>query len=138
MKKVIENVVGVPCNEESIRFTSCFISMIMRAQGITDDEQDFYCNGQNGPCIRCGKCDDFIPIERLHNELYYLYTIVSGYGFIEIDLSNDEHMKTGWDQTSQVVLEEFDNYIGFVMEFAGYDYDVAQASESKISIYKCS
>ena len=109
--------------------------MIMRAQGIVDEEQDFYCNGQNGPCIRCGKCNDLVPIKRLHSEIYNLYTIVSGHGFLQIDLSNDEHMKSSWDYASQVLLQEFDNYIGFAMEFAGYEYLEVQPTESKATIF---
>ena len=135
MKKIIDNVVDFPNDAETVRFTACFVSMIMRAEGIVDEEQNFYCNDQNGLCIRCGKCKNLVPINKLHNELYNLYTIVSGYGFLQIDLSNDEHMKTNWEFTSQVLLREFDYYAGFTMEFAGYEFEEVQAPESKDSIF---
>lgn len=136
MKKIIDNVVGFPNDAESIRFTACFVSMLMRAQGIIDEEQDFYCSSQNGPCIKCGKCENVVPLKRLHNEIYNLYTIVTGYGFLQIDLSNDEHMTNNWDFTSQVLLNEFDDYIDFTMDFAGYEYEKIQRPESKSSIYE--
>jgi len=136
MNKVISNVIDFPNDSETVRFTACFVSMLMRAQGIVNDEQDFYCNGQNGFCIRCGKCEDFVPIKRLHSEIYNLYTIVTGYGFLQIDLSNDEHMNTAWEITSQVLLREFGDYVGFAMDFAGYEFEEVQTPESKASIFE--
>ena len=135
MKKKIDNVIEVPCGGETVKFTSCLVSMLMRAKGIVDEEQDFYCNGQNGPCIRCGKCEDLVPLKRLHNEIYNLFTIVSGYGFLQIDLSDDEHMKESWDYTSQLLLREFDDYFDFTMNFAGYDYEKLQTSTGRQVIF---
>jgi hypothetical protein len=81
------------------------------------------CGKQKGNCIRCGQCADLIPINRKHEELYNLYTTVTGFGFLQIDLSNDDHMKDDWNQTCNVMLREFDWYIGFTMDYAGYNYE---------------
>ena len=123
MKKTISDVVNFPNGCETVRFTACFVSMLMRAEGITDKDCDFYCGNQNGNCIRCGQCGDLVPINKKHEELYNLYTAVTGFGFLQIDLSNDDHMKTSWNQTCNVMLREFDWYIGFTMDYAGYDYE---------------
>lgn len=123
MKKLIPNVVNFPNGCETVRFTACFVSMLMRAEGLTNPNIDFFCGNQKGNCIRCGGCNDLVPLCKKHEELYNLYTAVTGFGFLQIDLSNNEHMKTDWNQTCNVMLREFDWYIGFAMDFAGYDYE---------------
>jgi hypothetical protein len=123
MKKIISDVVNFPNGCETVRYTACFVSMLMRAEGITDKDCDFFCEKQNGNCIRCGQCKDLIPINKKHEELYNLYTAVTGFGFLQIDLSNDSHMKNDWNQTCNVMLRAFDWYIGFSMDYAGYDFD---------------
>jgi len=97
--------------------------MLMRADGITDTDCGFFCGKQKGNCIRCGQCKDLVPINKKHEELYNLYTAVTGFGFLQIDLSNDNHMKDDWNQTCNVMLREFDWYIGFAFDYAGYDFD---------------
>ncbi len=111
MKRTVDGVVGFPNDCETVRFTACFVSMLMRAEGMTDD-----CKGR-------------------HNALYNLYTIVTGYGFLQIDLSDDAHMADGWELACQKILREFDYYVGFTMDFAGYDFEEVQAPESKQSIF---
>ena len=123
MKKIISDVVNFPNGCETVRFTACLVSMLMRADGITDKNCDFFCASQNGNCIRCGKCKDLVPINKKHEELYNFYTAVTGFGFLQIDLSNDDHMKTDWNQTCNVMLREFDWYIGFALDYAGYEFD---------------
>ncbi len=95
MKKIIPDVVNFPNGCETVRFTACFVSMLMRAEGITAK----------------------------HEELYNLYTAVTGFGFMQIDLSDDEHMSEDWNQTCNVLLRKFDWYIGFTMDYAGYDFE---------------
>ncbi len=46
MKKVISDVVNFPNGCETVRFTACFVSMLMRAEGITDKGCDFFCGKQ--------------------------------------------------------------------------------------------
>ena len=116
-------MVNFPNGCETVRFTACLVSMLMRADGIIDKNFDFFCRLQNGNCIRCGKCKDLVPINKKHEELYNLYTAVTGFGFLQIDLSNDTHMKTDWNQTCNVMLREFDWYIGFALDYAGYDFN---------------
>jgi hypothetical protein len=123
VKKIISDVVNFPNGCETVRFTACFVSMLMRAEGITDKDCDFFCSRQKGNCIRCGRCEDLVPINRKHEELYHLYTAVTGFGFLQIDLSNDNHMKDDWNQTCNVTLREFDWYIGFTMDYAGYTFE---------------
>jgi len=122
MKKVISSVVNFPNGCETVRFTACLVSMLMRADGLTDLDCDFFCGKQKGNCIKCGQCQDLIPLERKHEELYNLYTAVTGFGFLQMDLSCDDHIQTDWNQTCNVMLREFDWYIGFAIDFAGYDY----------------
>jgi len=123
MKKTISNVVNFPNGCETVRFTACLVSMLMRADGITDKDCDFFCGRQGGNCIRCGQCEDLVPLNKKHEELYNLYTAVTGFGFLQIDLSNDDHMQDDWNQTCNVMLREFDWYIGFAFDFAGYDFE---------------
>ena len=123
MKKVISDVVNFPNGCETVRFTTCLVSMLMRADGMTDKNCDFYCGKQQGKCIRCGACQDLVPINRKHEELYNLYTAVTGFGFLQMDLSNDYHMKDDWNQTCNVMLRAFDWYIGFAFDYAGYAFE---------------
>lgn len=135
MKKIIADVVNFPNDCETVRFTACFVSMLVRAEGITDKNCDFFCGKQKGNCIRCGDCKDLVPIKKLHSQYYNLYTAVTGYGFLQIDLSNDDHMSGDWDFACQKILREFDYYVGFTMDFAGYDFEEVQAPETKDSIF---
>ena len=105
MKKIISDVVNFPNGCETVRFTACLVSMIMRARGITD------------------KSGDFSAVSKKHEELYNLYTAVTGFGFLQIDLSNDSHMQDDWNQICNVMLREFDWYIGFAFDYAGFDFD---------------
>ena len=126
MKKIISDVVNFPNGCETVRYTACFVSMLMRAEGMTDKDCDFFCDRQKGNCIRCGQCQDLTPINKKHEELYNLYTAVTGFGFLQIDLSNDRHMNDDWNQTCNMMLREFDWYIGFSMDYAGYDFEELQ------------
>lgn len=123
MKKIISDVVNFPNGCETVRFTACLVSMLMRAEGMTDKNCDFFCETQKGSCIRCGQCGDFEPLQKRHEALYQLYTAVTGFGFLQLDLSDDNHMGEDWNQTCNVMLRQFDWYIGFTMEFAGYDFE---------------
>ena len=123
MKKVISDVVSFPNGCETVRFTACFVSMFMRAEKMIDKYCEFFCGDQEGPCIRCGKCGDFLPIHRKHEELYNHYNAVSGFAFLQMDLSDDEHMKESWNHTVNGILDHFDDYIGFAMEYAGYNFE---------------
>ena len=84
MKKIISDVINFPNGCETVRFTTCLVSMLMRADGITDKDCDFFCGNQKGNCIRCGQCKDLIPINKKHEELYNLYTAVTGFGFCRL------------------------------------------------------
>jgi hypothetical protein len=130
MKKTISNVVNFPNECETVRFTACLVSMLMRADGITDENCDFYCGKPDGNCVRCEQCGELVPLHKKHEELYNLYTAVTGFGFMQMDLSNDSHMNAAWQQTCNVLLREFDWYIGFAFDFAGYDYEEIIFSDS--------
>ncbi|MDF2800998.1 MAG: hypothetical protein K0S61_901 [Anaerocolumna sp.] len=109
MKKLIAGVVGFPNDCETVQFTACFVSMYMRAEGIYGIDK--------------------------HKELYNLYNAITGYSFLQIDLSNVEHMSCSWDFTCQKVLREFDYYVGFTMDYAGYEFEETQAPESEDSLF---
>jgi hypothetical protein len=123
MKKLIADVVNFPNGCETVRFVACFVSMLMRAEGMTDKDCDFFCDNQKGNCISCGQCKDLAPLNKKHEELYNLYIAVTGFGFLQLDLSNDNHMKDSWNQICNIILREFDWYIGFTMDYAGYEYE---------------
>ena len=132
MKKIISDVVNFPNGCETVRYTACFVSMLMRAEGMTDKNCAFFCGRQNGNCIQCGQCKGYLtPLNKKHEELYNLYTAVTGFGFLQIDLSNDDHMKDSWNQTCNVILREFDWYIGFSMDYAGYEFEELMTPDDK-------
>ena len=109
MKKTICDVMKFPNNCETVQFTACFVSMLMKAEGITEESK--------------------------YIELYNLYNCVSGYSFLQKDLSSNQNLDSRWDITSQKLLREFDYYIGFTMDFAGYEFEEVQAPETKDSIF---
>lgn len=109
MRKIISDVVNFPNDCETVRFTACFVSMLIKADGITGKSK--------------------------HNELYNLYNAVTGYSFMQMDLSNDDHMSEEWDFTCQKLLREFDYYVGFTMDYAGYEFEETQAPEAKEHIF---
>ena len=111
MKKTISNVVNFPNGCETVRYTACFTSMIMRADNVPASSEK-------------------------HEEMYNLYNAAAGFAFLQIDLSNDEHMSCDWNQTCNVMLRKFDWYIGFSMDYAGYDFDELIFPESdKASVF---
>ena len=135
MKKTISDVVNFPNGCETVRFTACLVSMLMRADGITDKDCDFFCGRQEGNCVKCGQCKDLVPINKKHEELYNLYTAVTGFGFLQVDLSNDMHMKEGWEHTSYKLLREIDYYVKPPMDFAGYDFEELNLPDKKENVF---
>lgn len=109
MKKLISDVVGFPNDCQTVQFTACFVSMLMRTEGIYGTDK--------------------------HKELYNLYNAVAGYSFLQIDLSKEEHMGFPWDYTCQNILREFDYYVGFTMDYAGYEFEEVQTPESEEDIF---
>jgi len=97
MKSIISDVMNFPNGDEPMRFTACFVSMLMRAEGIAGS--------------------------KMHQALYDLYMAVTGFGFLQADLSCDAYAQEYWNQTSNVILRGFDWYIGFAMDYAGYDFE---------------
>lgn len=91
MKKTISNVEHFPNDGQAIRFIACFVSMLMRAEGLAG--------------------------AKTHRELYNLYSAVSGFGFLQAASSIDDQQK------SNVLLRKFDWYIGFTMDYAGYEFE---------------
>ena len=134
MKRIIPDVVGFPNGCETVRFTACFVSMLMKAEGMGEADAQLFCAGRQGPCVLCGKCAG-APLERLHHQLYCLYTAVTGYGFLQIDLTDDAQMADGWELASQKQLRAFDDYVGFAMDYAGYDFEEVNAPESRAEIF---
>ena len=95
MKKVIPGLVNFPNGCETVRFTACLASMLLGAEGTPEQ----------------------------HERLYHLYTAVTGFGFLQMDLSDDAHMQADWNQTCNVMLRTLDWYIGFAFDYAGYEFD---------------
>lgn len=96
MKKTIADVMNIPNGDQPMRFTACFVSMLMRAEGMASSA-------------------------KLHQALYDLYSAVTGFSFLQADLSSSDYSQKYWNQTSNVLLREFDWYIGFAMDYAGYE-----------------
>lgn len=137
MKKIVSGVVSFPNGCETVRFTACFVSMLMRAEGLTNKDCDYFCGSQkDGNCVNCGECGSLPPINRKHKELYNLYTAVTGFGFLQMDLSDDRHMAEDWNQSCNVMLRSFDWYIGFVMDYAGYGFqELIFQDEDKSAVF---
>jgi hypothetical protein len=109
MKKVIVDVVNFPNGCETVRFTACFVSMLMRAEHMTDTKK--------------------------HNELYNLYNAVTGFSFLQVDLSNNIHMQEGWEHTSYKLLRKIDYYVKTPMDFAGYDFEEIDMSDQRENVF---
>jgi len=135
MKNIINNVVPMPSGCETSRFVACFASMFMRAEGMTDESIEVYCPKQSCNCIKCGDCSGINRLKKRHEQVYNLFSVVSGYGFMQIDLSNDVHMSRDWDVTCDIMLREFDDYVNFMMDFAGYRYKVFTSSDDRKTLY---
>jgi len=90
MKKTISNVEHFPNDGQAIRFIACFVSMLMRAEGLTG--------------------------AKIHSELYNLYSAVTGFGFLQTSSGIKDQ------QESNVLLRKYDWYIGFAMDYAGYEF----------------
>lgn len=131
MRKILDNVVAMPSGCETSRFVACFTSMFMRAEGMTEENIEVYCPKQIGNCIECGDCPGLNRLRKKHEQVYNLFSVVSGYGFMQIDLSNDIHMSRDWDVTCDIMLREFDDYVKFTMDFAGYRYEVFTSSDDR-------
>lgn len=126
MKKTISDVINFPNDCESVRYIACFVSMLMRAEGMTGIDS----------LSGSGVDERIRALQRKHCELYNLYTAVSGFGFLQLDLSNNGHMAEKWNQTNNVMLREFDWYIGFAMDFAGYDFEeLISQQEEKDTVF---
>lgn len=135
MRKLIGDVVPMPCGCETSRFVACFASMFMRAEGMTDENIDVYCPNQNGSCTACGGCQNLNKLQKKHEQVYNLFSVVSGYGFMQIDLSDDTHMSRDWDVTCDVLLSKFGNYIKWTMDFAGYHYSELSRSDDEETVF---
>jgi len=96
MKKAIDGMVAFPSRGQSVRFVACLAALLMKA-----DRMD----------------------EQRYDDLYDLYTLVSGFGLMQLDLSDDVHMAADWNQSSNVLLRAFDWYIGFAFDYAGYSFE---------------
>jgi len=93
MKHLISDIIRFPNGCQPVRFVACFMSMLMRAEGMP-------------------------PCTKTHQALYELYMAVSGFGFIPPDegLTDAE-----WNQENNVRLRAFDWYIGYTFDYAGWD-----------------
>lgn len=96
MKKTIGGMVDFPLQGQSVRFVACLAALLMKADGME---------------------------RRGYASLYGLYTLISGFGLMQLDLSDDGQMAEDWNQSANVLLREFDWYIGFAFDHAGYDFE---------------
>lgn len=96
MKKTMGGMADFPSQGQSVRFAACLAAMLMKM----DRTQ-----------------------RHSYNSLYDLYTLVSGFGLMQLDLSDDGQMSEDWNQSANVLLREFDWYIGFAFDYAGYDFE---------------
>ena len=128
MKKIIENV-QFPMGTGAVWFPSCFASIWMRIEGITTEEQASDLKPPNGEC--CGSCVQS-KLGLYHLSTQNLYAVVSGLPFMQLDLSNEEHL-TPWYINR--ILDEYDDYIKFTMDFAGFSYERFEKGTDKAAVF---
>ena len=124
MKKLLENVlpVGAPWGgPESVRFVSCFASLLMHIRPKLLEEP-LYCTQDIGLCTGCGRCGPFNTGHRKHEELYHLYLTLSGLG-----------LQTLWREDAEErcfadlpLVYRDDVYMERSMSFAGLSYRVVE------------
>jgi len=131
MKRIIDNVVSFPNGCETYHFAACYASALMRAENMINEKDYYvYCDRQKGDCISCGACGSSKP-QKKHENVYNLYATVCGATLFQMDLSSKEHMSKSWDTTVNNMSEEFDDYIKFTMDFAGYNYEALERIKGK-------
>jgi hypothetical protein len=128
MKKIIENTV-IPMGTGAVWFPSCFASVWMCIEGVTTEEQAINVKPLNGEC--CGSCVKN-KLGLYHLSIQNLYAVVSGLPFMQLDLSNEEHL-TPWYINR--ILDEYDDYIKFTMGFAGFSYERFEKNTDKAVVF---
>jgi hypothetical protein len=85
VKKVLDDVMpaGAPWGgPESVRFLSCFNSMLYAIEHVTGEEPLFCVPGAGLSQARCGGCKNFDWKQKYHEQLYHLYLTLSGLAFL--------------------------------------------------------
>lgn len=152
MKKIIDHVINLPEHGETSRFPSSFASAWMRIEGVSTEKQiiekqntkeqtgGFFCNLQrlNGDC--CGRCGDGNVTEselgKQHEDVHNLYAVVSGISLMQLDLSKEEHLTPWWGPNTTKLLDNYDDYVKFTMDFAGYAYERFSKQNEKIAVFE--
>ncbi|MDF2540807.1 MAG: hypothetical protein K0S47_525 [Herbinix sp.] len=149
MKKIIDIVVKLPNSCETSKFPANFASVWMSIEGLTTEVQNsedqtnsLFCNNQmpNGDC--CGRCEcgNIHVIKpklgKRQGAVHNLYAVVSGISLMQLDLSNEEHLMPWWGPNTAKLLDEYDDYIKFTMDFAGYSYERFSRQSEKADIFE--
>lgn len=122
MKKILDVMpVGAPWGgPESVRFISCFASLVMYLEQYGDDAP-VYCTDDFTLCRHCGKCSATVR-QKKHEEIHHLYLTVSGLGCHTI-WRGDHEAKCLEDMASVLSGNET---IDRAMSFAGLSYRLSE------------
>ncbi len=119
MKKTIDGIHSFPLEGEAVRFTACLASLLMKLEARPEDAPGLpAATGCGSPAAGCGS-----PATGRHWALYCYYTLVTGFGLTLFDLSDESHAHWDWSHICNVLLREYDWYIGFALDHAGYAYE---------------
>lgn len=116
MKKIIDNVVHLPDGCETSKFPASFASILMRIEGVTSPKEVNWLN-------------------KYHEKIHNLYAVVSGISLMQLDLSEANHFEPWWGTNTNKLLDEYDDYVKFTMDFAGFTYERFDKKTDKATIF---
>lgn len=117
MKKIIDIITKLPSSCETSKFPANFASVWMSIEGLTN--------------VNMTK-EELGEIQvKAHN----LYAVVSGISLIQLDLSNEGHLMPWWGPNATKLLDEYDDYVKFTMDFAGYSYERFNKETDKTIVF---
>jgi len=129
MKKIIDDMMVQPGGCETSKFPASFASIWMRIEGITSADQVGrwrFCPYMTDDFMCCGKCHgDGVKREvdwwsKCQERAHNLFAVVSGISLMQLDLSDPSQMEPWWGPNTNRLLDEYDDYVKFTMDFAGY------------------
>lgn len=109
MKKLIDNIVKMPVECQTVRFPACLASAITKIENKTMADQKHY---------------------------HDVFDVASGLSLHQINLANDEHMVTDFTGILPVLSKEFGDYVTHTMDYAGYSYVDLDMSSSKNTLFE--
>lgn len=108
MNNLIDNIVKMPVECQTVRFPACLASAITKIENKTKVDQKHY---------------------------HDLFDVASGLSLHQINLANDEHMVADFTSILPVLSKDFGDYVAHTMEYAGYSYMDLDKSSNKNTLF---